>query len=272
MRPLAAVTALALASCASPARAPGIAATQGGEVRWAAAPGLASGVLTADQYGDPAVGPYQVLIRFPAGGVVQPHYHKYDEFSTVLSGRVVLGQGETIDELRGVEVGPGGYFTIPAGTAHWARCASDAVIVRFGNGPRELTPLKPGDRAPGTRPVRVVQAKEAPWTDMPGMKGVKTVLQYGDPEKGPYIILLKFPAGMVNEPHWHTADEVATVLSGMVTLGPGDRIDPGAGWTLGPGGYFIIPGKSPHWALMRSDVLISRLGNGPRDIVYLKKH
>lgn len=265
MRRLAAAL-LFLSACAP---GPRIAATQPEEVRWQPAPGL-PGMMTAEQYGDPAVGPYQVLIRFPAGGVVQPHYHKFDEFSTVLSGSVVMGQGETIDEAKGVEIGAGGFVTIPAGTAHWAKGKTDALIVRFGNGPRELTPLKPGQRAPGTGNVKVVPAKDIPWTDAPGMdKGIRTAVQYGDPKKGPYILLLRFPAGMINRPHWHSADECATVLSGTITLGAGPKVEESEGWTVGPGGYFTIPGRAPHWAIMRTEVVVTRLANGPLDTFYL---
>ena len=46
---------------------------------------------------------------------------------------MITGQGEKVDESKGVEVSAGGYVTIPGGTAHWAKCVKDAVIVRFAH-------------------------------------------------------------------------------------------------------------------------------------------
>ena len=243
------------------------------KIDWKPAPGLVTGMMTAIQWGDPDKGAYQALIKFPAGAFVPPHYHKLDEFATVASGAVIFGQGDTVDESKGVEVAAGGYVTIPANTAHWAKCTQDAVIVRFAPGPRDLTYLKDGDKAPGNaQPMKIVQAKDVPWEDAPGMvKGVKTVLQYGDPAKGPYIILLKFPKDLPNPPHYHTADEAVTILSGTMITGQGEKVDESKGMVVPAGGYFIIPGKTAHWGRATEDVVLNRLGNGPRDIFYFEK-
>jgi quercetin dioxygenase-like cupin family protein len=278
MRTSAAALLLLLSSCSSPApespRPAGgkVSAVPREAIAWQQAPGLNPGLQTAITWGDPGPGPYLALIRFPAGLLVQPHYHKYDEFATIASGSVVFGQGETVDESKGVEVSAGGYITIPANTAHWAKCTQDATIVRFCPGPRELTPLKPGEKAPGNGPVKIVLAKDVPWEQAPGMvAGVKTVLQYGDPVKGPYIILLKFPKGLVNPPHWHTADEAVTILSGTMITGHGETIDDATGQSVSGGGYFIIPGGTAHWGKVPEEVVLTRLGNGPRDIHYFDK-
>ncbi|MBV8881537.1 MAG: cupin domain-containing protein [Planctomycetaceae bacterium] len=269
---------LVLSSCSGPApeaKAPAggkVTAVQKQEVAWQQAPGLTAGLQTAIEWGDPAKSAYQALIRFPAGYTVPPHYHKFDEFATVASGAVVFGQGEAIDDAKGIEVSAGGYITIPANTAHWAKCTQEAVIVRFSAGPRELTSLKPGEKSPGRAPFKVVQPKDVPWEDAPGMvAGVKTVLQYGDPKTGPYIILLKFPKDLVNPPHWHTADEAVTILSGTMITGEGPTIDDATGKAVSGGGYFIIPGGTAHWGKVPQEVVLTRLGNGPRDIHYFDK-
>jgi quercetin dioxygenase-like cupin family protein len=269
---------LLLSSCATsetPSARPAggkVGAVDKDQISWQQAPGVTTGLMTAVTWGDPGPGPYLALIKFPAGLQVPPHYHKYDEFATVAAGSVVFGQGETMDESKGVEVSAGGYVTIPANTAHWAKCTKDATIVRFCPGPRELTNLKPGEKAAGNAPIKIVQPKDVPWEDAPGMvKGVKTVLQYGDPVKGPYIILLKFPKGLVNPPHWHTADEAVTILSGTMITGEGESIDDAHGKSVSGGGYFIIPGGTAHWGKVPEEVVLTRLGNGPRDIHYFDK-
>jgi quercetin dioxygenase-like cupin family protein len=250
-----------------------VTAVNPGDIKWVQAPGLTPGMMTSLQWGDTEKGPYQVLVRFPAGAVAQPHFHKYDEFATILSGTVAFGASDTIDESKTTEVSAGGYVLIPAGTAHWAKCISEAVIVRFCPGPRELTPIKDGVKAPGTGAVQITQAKDVKWEQAPGMaEGIKTVLQYGDPKVGPYIILLRFPAGTFNPPHWHTADEAVTIMKGTMITGEGPTADDAKGMPVSSGGYFIIPGKTPHWGKVPKDeVILTRLGNGPRDITYIKK-
>jgi len=249
----------------------GVTAVPKDKIEWKAAPGL-NGIMTSTIWGDPEKGAYQAFIKFPAGVVVAPHYHKIDEFATVVSGSIIFGQGETIDESKGVEVSAGGYVTIPGGTAHWAKGVKEAVIVRFAPDRREQTLLKDGEKAPGTQPIKIVQAKDVPWEDAPGMvKGVKTVLQYGDPAKGPYIILLKFPKDLPNPPHYHSADEAVTILSGTMITGEGEKVDEASGKVVPAGGYFIIPGKTAHWGRATEDVVLNRLGNGPRDIFYFEK-
>ncbi len=264
------IAVLLLAAVCTPQ---GVTAVPKDKIEWKAAPGLASGMMTSVIWGDPEKGPYQALIKFPAGVEVAPHYHKIDEFATVLSGTVLLGQGTRVDESKGVEVSAGGYFTIPAKTPHWSRCIKDAVIVRFAPGPRDLNYLAEGEMAPpGGLPIKIVQAKDVPWEDAPGMvKGVKTVLQYGDPVKGPYIILLRFPKDIYNPPHYHTADEAVTILSGTMVTGEGEKADEATGKSVDAGGYFIIPGKTAHWGRAKEDVVLTRLGNGPRDIFYFEK-
>ena len=258
---------LLLSSCATGGQ---VTAVPKERVDWKQAANLPAGMMTALEWGDMEKGPYQALIKFPAGVTVQPHYHKYDEFATIASGTIIFGQGEVIDESKGVAVSAGGYITIPAHTAHWAKCTQDATVVRFAPGPRELTPLKAGEKAPGNQPFKIVQAKDVPWEDAPGMvKGVKTVLQYGDPAKGPYIILLKFPKDIFNPPHYHTADEAVTILSGTMITGEGPQVSDAAGMSVNAGGYFIIPGGTTHWGRATEDVVLNRLGNGPRDIFYL---
>lgn len=267
MRPLAAFAlVLGLVSCSGA----GVSGTALEKAAWEAAPGLASGMMTALQAGDPAAGPYQVLIKFPAGAVVAPHYHKSDEFATVLSGAVIFGQGEAIDDAKGVEIGAGGYITVPAGVAHWAKCKSEAVIVRYGSGPRELTACSPEKPAPtkGTG-ARAVAAKDVPWEPSDLAKGAGTCVPYGDAKTGPHMFRVKFPAGIVRPPHWHSFDECVTVLSGRLMIGEGEKVDESKGLSLGSGGTYLVPRKVPHWLVTKEDASFIVYVNGARDVVYV---
>jgi quercetin dioxygenase-like cupin family protein len=228
-------------------------------------------MMTATQYGDPAKGPYQVLIKFPAGATASPHYHKVDEFATVASGTLLLGTGETVDASKAVEVSAGGYIHIPAGVAHWARCASDAVIVRFAPGPRELTPCSPEKPAPNKAAApKGTPAKDVKWTEVPDLgKGAMRHEPYGDGKKGPHVFTLRFPAGVVRPPHWHGSDECVTVLSGKVLFGQGEKLDEAKAVEVPAGGYVIVPAKVPHWLITREEAVFTVTVNGPRDIFYV---
>ena len=244
----------------------GVTAHQAADLPWTSVGDMSTHV----QWGDPAKGAFQMLIKFPAGLTVPPHFHKFEEFATVVSGTILFGQGETLDEAKGVELSAGAYLFVPAGAAHWLKAKTETVITRFGAGPRDMNPLKEGEKAPSAAPIRTTAAKDVKWEPSPGMApGILTVLQYGDPAVGPYIILLKFPAGTFNPPHWHTADEVVTILSGSIITGEGETVDEARGKAVGPGGYFLIPGKTAHWGKVpQGDIVLTRLGNGPRDIHY----
>ncbi len=261
----AALLTAVLASCAGS----GVRGTAVGDAPWEPAPGL-PGMMTASQYGDPAVGPYQVLIKFPAGMVVQPHYHKVDEFATVVSGSVIFGQGDTLDDVKAVEVGAGGYVSIPAGVAHWAKCKTEAVIARFGNGPRELTSCGPDKPAPGKGAgVKAVQSRDVPWEASDLAPGAASCFPYGDPKTGPHMLRIRFPAGITRPPHWHSADECVTVLSGRLILGQGEKVDEAKGTALAAGGTFIVPKTLPHWLVTKEDSTFVVFVSGARDIVYV---
>ena len=75
-------------------------------------------------------------------------------------------------------------------------------------------------------------------------------------------------------PRWPVSpatDEIVTILSGRMITGEGRAVDEAAGKLVDAGGYFIIPGHTPHWGRATEDVVLTRLGNGPRDIFYFDK-
>ena len=118
--------------------------------------------------------------------------------------------------------------------------------------------------------VKTVPSASVTFKDAAGMpKGVQSALQYGDPTKGPFVVLLKIPAGTTLAPHWHSADEVTTVVSGTLLFGAGEKIDDAKATEIGPGGYVSVPAKAPHWARAKTDVITARFANGPADVNYI---
>lgn len=117
--------------------------------------------------------------------------------------------------------------------------------------------------------VSVVKPGEVKWVDAKGHpKGVQTCLIHGDPSKEAFVVMLKVPAGTVYPPHFHSADEVVTVVSGSFMIGSGEKVDEARASTVEAGGYFSFKAKTPHWAKAVKDTVAVRYGNGKADITY----
>lgn len=109
-----------------------------------AIPGFEPGMLLAVVHGDPsAKGPYTIRLKFPAGYTFPPHWHPMAENVTVLSGRFLLGMGDTRDASKLREYGPGDYLFIPAKHPHFGGVQGATVIQLHGTGPFELKLSQP---------------------------------------------------------------------------------------------------------------------------------
>jgi quercetin dioxygenase-like cupin family protein len=114
--------------------APVVIGTDG--VKWASPPGL-PGVQGAWLVGgQDKPGPYIFRVRLAAGARLPPHTHPDERSTTVMSGTILVGFGETFDESRMVAVPAGSVYVAPAGVPHyiWAR-DGDAVYQESGVGP-----------------------------------------------------------------------------------------------------------------------------------------
>lgn len=96
-----------------------------------------------------------------------------------------------------------------------------------------------------SKDISLTQPSEVKWTPMnpqAGDKGPQLAVVFGDPSKGPFGALMKFPAGMRPGPHIHTSDYWGVVISGaMADFAPGDE-----GKAVAAGGYYFQPAKVPH--------------------------
>ncbi len=117
----------------------------------------------------------------------------------------------------------------------------------------------PAKEAPPSAPkeTTVVKTADVKWGDHPFVQGAKLAVQSGDPAKGSAVLLMKFPKGMTIPAHWHTAAETVTIVSGIALLGNGETVDAAKGIEVGPGSYAVIPGKNPHWAIAKEELVFS---------------
>jgi hypothetical protein len=113
---------------------------------------------------------------------------------------------------------------------------------------------------------------EVKWGDAPPVfaKGAKMAVLSGDPGKAaPFVARLMLPANYKIAPHWHSADEDLTVISGTFYLAEGDSPDTAHAHAIKTGGYHHLPAKAHHSASTKGPVVVQINGMGPFDITYI---
>lgn len=104
------------------------------------------------------------------------------------------------------------------------------------------------------------------WVPIPDGLGAEYAVVYGDPGKaGTYVIRVRFPAGVMDLPHSHSADRHVTVLEGTWHAGTGPDFEPDSATALVPGSYMFHPAGGIHWdgAAGAEDAVVQIIGNGP---------
>jgi quercetin dioxygenase-like cupin family protein len=128
-------------------------------------------------------------------------------------------------------------------------------------------------RAQSATPTIIqVMPGEVKWTPSPTFAGgAQNAVIYGSPSKpGLYVILMKFPPHWKNAPHFHSIEQVATVLSGTVYFGLGESYDPNKLKLLPPGSVYTEPLNTPHYAETREEgVILHVTGVGPSVTQYV---
>ncbi len=116
-------------------------------VKWGPAPAfLAKGARFAVMSGDPtSSGEFTIRLMLPAGYRIKPHFHPTDEHVTVLSGRFLVGMGDTLSRRGTMTLGPSGFITAPAQAHHFAIAAVRTIVQVNGEGPFAITYVNPAD-------------------------------------------------------------------------------------------------------------------------------
>lgn len=89
-------------------------------------------------------GPYVLRVRLAANGLIPAHTHPDRRYTTVLSGTIHVGFGESFDAGKIVAVPAGAVYVAPANVPHylWAK-DGDAEYQEAGDGPTATVMLKP---------------------------------------------------------------------------------------------------------------------------------
>ena len=106
-----------------------------------------NGIQTTVLSGDPnAPGPYVFEIRVPAHTRIAAHRHRDNRTALVVSGEWRFGYGEQANEAATQTLGPGGFYTEPAGQPHFAFTGDLPTVVYItGQGPTDTTYVVPAD-------------------------------------------------------------------------------------------------------------------------------
>ena len=110
------------------------------------------------------------------------------------------------------------------------------------------------------------------WVDAPAAlrPGAKMAVVKGDPtQTGLFTMRLRFPANYRVDPHWHTADEHITVISGALFLGMGETFDREKGKQLPAGTFNWMTAGTRHFAWTEQETEIQLHGLGPWIVNYV---
>lgn len=105
-------------------------------------PGAEVAILEGDLGGS---GVFTVRMKAPAGYKIMPHWHPTSEYVTVLSGTVVMGHGDTIDEKSGETLTAGSFMAVPAESHHYLVVKTAAIVQVHATGPFAITYVNPAD-------------------------------------------------------------------------------------------------------------------------------
>src|SRR4029077_13641087 len=90
-----------------------------------------------------------------------------------------------------------------------------------------------------SQPV-VTNMTDAKWThDKGDPLGAENVFLRQDSQSGGMELLVRFPAGHVFAPHWHSVNERIVVLEGKLSV----KVGTGAETSLDAGGFAFLPAK-----------------------------
>lgn len=109
----------------------------------------------------------------------------------------------------------------------------------------------------------VVTPDQLHWTPYSG--GGEQAILLGDPTRpGPYVLRVRFPAGLHIQPHYHLDGRIVQVLSGTMYFALGESGDTTKMRAIPAGSMWTEPARTPHYAWTRDgEVVLQVVGIGP---------
>ena len=149
-----------------------------------------------------------------------------------------------------------------------ARCAIACSVVLLGCQSRP--PQFDASSHYATSKMVATKATDLMWNDLGLIPGVTIALLNGNPSQpGHYVVRLKFPPNTRMPAHWHPQVEYATILSGTLMLGMGEKEDPAALQPYTAGSFLVVPPRMAHYGKSEDEVTIELSGPGPYEVVFV---
>ena len=116
-------------------------------VKWGPPPpALPAGAEAAVLNGDPGKpGVFVIRLKMPDGYAIAPHRHPTDEHVTILSGTLMAGLGDKVDDAAMHTMAAGSYAVMPARANHYVRAKGETILQVQGTGPFEVVYVDPKD-------------------------------------------------------------------------------------------------------------------------------
>jgi len=111
---------------------------------WVTTPVITGGQIAWVLGGERKPGAYLVRIKLAGDAKIFPHTHPDERNTTVLSGTIYVGFGETFDERNMIAIPAGAVYVAPANVPHyiWAK-GGEAMYQESGVGPTDSRPVRP---------------------------------------------------------------------------------------------------------------------------------
>jgi hypothetical protein len=132
----------------------------------------------------------------------------------------------------------------------------------------------PGEGSPAKKLAHMIALPDdLKWGDAPPAlpAGTKMAVLSGDPSKegSVFTIRAKFVDGAKIPPHWHSTDELVTVIEGSFGLGIGEKFDKDKVRFLPPGTFARLDKGERHYALCKGTTIVQVTGVGPFDLNFV---
>lgn len=148
---------------------------------------------------------------------------------------------------------------------------TQAVVVPAPAPPMDVA-MMPVQR--GTDGMVVAHARLTGWGAGPASlpAGAQAIVLEGDPTKaGLFTLRLRMPDDYRISPHFHSAWEHITVISGIFHLGMGETFDPSKFTELRAGSFAALPRGMRHYAHTVGETVIQLHGMGPWTVTYVNR-
>ena len=123
------------------------------DIVWKAGPAaLPKGVQSTILEGDPTKpGMFTMRLKFPAGTIVNAHFHTATEHATVMQGTLHIGMGDKFSRANTKPMSTGSFGFWPAGMHHYAWMEGEVILQLHGEGPWTATYVNPADDPRGKK-------------------------------------------------------------------------------------------------------------------------